>query len=74
MNTVKVSVRGVITMARIPKVPFPPKLPARALPHDAKSKRHLYSAGFTCSWKSILFWASAILAFLVFLVLLDLFG
>lgn len=57
----------------MPYFPLPP-FPWRKLPPDSIAKQHLYSAGFTGSWKSYLFWMSVISAFFVFLVLLDLLG
>ena len=71
MNTVKALTRDNISMARIPKVPFPSRPPLHALPHGAKAKREIYRVSFIGSWRSYLFWLSLIMAFLVLLVILD---
>ena len=71
MNTVKAFARDGISMAKIPKVPFPSRPPLHALPHGAKAKREIYGASFIGSWRSYLFWLSVILAFLVLLVIHD---
>ena len=71
MNTVKALAPNDISMARIPKVPFPARPPLHALPHGAKAKREIYGASFIGSWRSYLFWMSVILAFLVLLVIFD---
>jgi len=55
----------------VPYSPSPPiAVPSPVFPRGGKTKQQIYMANFLISWKSLIFWASAIVVFVITLYIL----